>query len=263
VAEVAGSIYAELMRRIHGTNIYSGFAPTFAEDRQGWNSEHTSFDEIIGGLRPSVVIDVGTWKGASTIYLADLMKKHGLPGAVIGVDTFLGSVEHWDRKSAFSGLIPFRFGMPMLYEQFLSNVVRCGAQDRIVPLAQTARVAGELLHRLGIQAGLIHIDASHDYPYLLGDPDARRFSGRRRLQSGLARRHPRREPVRRGKIRPGPQQQAEMDHPQGTVRREYFDMIALMSWPGVSRPSTPNPMHVNGRPPPPIKPACATPATAP
>ncbi|HEX3990650.1 MAG TPA: class I SAM-dependent methyltransferase [Acetobacteraceae bacterium] len=169
MAEAAGSIHAEIMRRIHGTNIYSGFAPTFAEDLQGWNSEHTSFEEIISGLRPSVVIDVGVWKGASTIYLANVMKRHGLAGAVIGVDTFLGSVEHWDPKSAFSGLIPFRFGMPMLYEQFLSNVVRCGAQDRIVPLAQTSMVAGELMRRLGIRAGLIHIDASHDYEDVLQD----------------------------------------------------------------------------------------------
>ncbi len=157
------------MRRIHGTDIYSGFTPTFAEDRQGWNSTHASFDEIIRGLRPSVVIDVGVWKGASTIYLADLMKQNGVPGVVIGVDTFLGSVEHWDRTSGFAGHIPFRFGLPMLYEQFLSNVVRCGARDRIVPLAQTSTVAGELLRRLGVHAGLIHIDASHDYADVLQD----------------------------------------------------------------------------------------------
>ena len=59
--------------------------------------------------------------------------------------------------------------MPLLYEQFLSNVIRCGAQDRIVPLAQTSMVAGELLRRLGVRAGLIHIDASHDYQDVLQD----------------------------------------------------------------------------------------------
>ncbi len=64
VAEAAGSVYTELMRRIHGTNVYAGFVPTFAEDRQGWNSEHASFDEVIRGVRPGIVIDVGVWKGA-------------------------------------------------------------------------------------------------------------------------------------------------------------------------------------------------------
>jgi predicted O-methyltransferase YrrM len=169
VAQSEGLIQAEIMNRIHGTNIYIGFVPTFAEDRQGWNSEHTSLEEIIRGLRPSVVIDVGAWKGASTIYLADLMKRNGIVGTVIAVDTFLGSVEHWDKNSGFAGLIPHRFGMPLLYEQFLSNVVRCGAQDRIVPLAMTSAGAGALLRRLGIQAGLIYIDASHDYEDVLRD----------------------------------------------------------------------------------------------
>jgi predicted O-methyltransferase YrrM len=157
------------MRRIHGTDIYAGFVPTFPEDRQGWNSEHAAFEEIIRGLRPDVVIDVGAWKGASTIYLADIMKRNAVAGTVIAVDTFLGSVEHWDKTSGFAGLIPHRFGMPLLYEQFLSNVVRCGAQDRIVPLALTSAGGGVLLRRLGIQAGLIHIDASHDYEDVLRD----------------------------------------------------------------------------------------------
>jgi hypothetical protein len=88
---------------------------------------------------------------------------------VIAIDTFLGSVEHWDPNSGFAGLIPHRFGMPLLYEQFLSNVVRCGAQDRIVPLALTSSAGGVLLRRMGIQAGLIHIDASHDYEDVLRD----------------------------------------------------------------------------------------------
>ena len=157
------------MHRIHGNNIYAGFVPTLAEDRQGWNSEHPSFDEIIRGTRPGIVIDVGVWKGGSTIYLADLLKRHGIPGAVVAVDTFLGSIEHWDRRSGLANLLPRRFGMPLLYEQFLSNVVRCGAWDRIVPLALTSTAAGLLLHRIGIRAGLIHIDASHEYEDVLRD----------------------------------------------------------------------------------------------
>jgi SAM-dependent methyltransferase len=157
------------MNRIHGTDIYAGFVATFPDDRQGWNSQHPSFEEIIRKLRPSVVIDVGVWKGGSTIYLADLLRRNAGGGAVIGVDTFLGSVEHWDRGSGFAGLIPFRHGLPVLYEQFLSNVVRCGVRDWVVPLAQTSTVAAELLRRLGVQAGLIHIDASHAYEDVLRD----------------------------------------------------------------------------------------------
>jgi SAM-dependent methyltransferase len=169
VADQPGPSYRELMRRIHGVNIYAGFTPMLAEDRQGWNSQHPSFEEIIRKTRPDLVIDVGVWKGASTILLADLLRQHGINGAVIGIDTFLGSVEHWDRSSGFAGLIQHRFGRPLLYEQFLSNVVLAGAHDRIVPLAQTTTIAGVLLARIGVQAGLIHIDASHEYEDVLRD----------------------------------------------------------------------------------------------
>lgn len=169
MADQTGSMFTEIMRRLHGVNIYNGFAPTFPEDRQGWNSEHPAFDEIIRGDRPAIIVDVGVWKGASTIYLADLLKRYDINGTVIGVDTFLGSVEHSDRNSGFAGLIPYRFGMPLLYDQFLSNVVRCGAHDRIVPLPQTSAIAGLLLARIGVRAGLIHIDASHEYDDVLHD----------------------------------------------------------------------------------------------
>lgn len=169
MSDQPGATFSALMRQIHGDNIYAGYVATFPEDQQGWNSVHHTFEEIIRARRPSVVIDVGVWKGASTIYLADLMKRHGVDGAVIAVDTFLGSVEHWDRTSGFSGLVPHRFGMPLLYEQFLSNVVRRGMQDRIVPLPQTTTTAAALLSRLGVRAGLIHIDASHEFEDVLRD----------------------------------------------------------------------------------------------
>jgi predicted O-methyltransferase YrrM len=169
VAEHPGSTFLELMRRIHGVNIYTGFTPAMAEDRQGWNSQHPALAEIIQKARPDIVIDVGVWKGASTIFLAELMKRSGIDGAVIAVDSFLGNVEHWDPNSGFAGLIPHRFGRPLLYEQFLSNVMRAGAQDRIVPLPQTTAIAGALLGRIGVQAGLIHVDASHEYDDVLRD----------------------------------------------------------------------------------------------
>lgn len=172
MVEQTGSVHREVMQRIHGSDVYAGFVPMFPEDRQGWNSQHPVFDQIIRAIRPGIVVDVGVWKGASTIYLAELMKSTGIAGTVIAVDTFLGSVEHWDRNSGFAALIPRRFGMPLLYEQFLSNVVRCGAQDRVVPLPQTSTTASLLLRRVGVQAGLIHIDASHEYEDVLRDARA-------------------------------------------------------------------------------------------
>ena len=52
--------------------------------------------------------------------------------------------------------MPCKNGRPLLYEQFLTNVVRTGMQDFIVPLPQSSEHAVIILSRLGIRAGLIY-----------------------------------------------------------------------------------------------------------
>lgn len=161
--------HAEIMKLIHGTNVYAGYVPLLSEDTSGWNSQHPLFDGVVAGIRPGVVIDVGVWKGGSTIHLAELLLRNGVIGTVISVDTFLGSLEHWDRNSDLFNMVYRRNGMPLLYDQFMSNIVRRGVADYVVPLPQTSTTAALLLRRLGIQAGLIHIDASHEYEDVLKD----------------------------------------------------------------------------------------------
>jgi hypothetical protein len=161
-----------LMDQIHGTDVYAGFVPLLAADLQGWNSQHGCFRDIIGSIRPDTVIDVGVWKGGSTIFLANIMRDNCIDGAVIGVDSFLGSPDHSYKDSNVYGLIARQFGRPLLYEQFLANVIRYEAQGIIVPFAQSTENAAHVLLRLGVKAGLIHIDAAHDYESVLRDSRA-------------------------------------------------------------------------------------------
>jgi hypothetical protein len=91
-----------------------------------------------------------------------------LDGAVIAIDTFLGSPEHWD-PNYLGHLMQRQHGRLLLYEQFLSNVLHTGTQDLIVPLAQTSESAAVILSRLQVCAGLIHIDAAHDYESIFRD----------------------------------------------------------------------------------------------
>ena len=101
--------------------------------------------------------------------MAELLRTNDVPGTVISVDTFLGSLEHWNRDSELFDMIQRRNGMPLLYDQFLSNIVRHGITGYVVPLPQTSTTAALLLRRLGIRAGLIHIDASHEYDDVVKD----------------------------------------------------------------------------------------------
>lgn len=168
------SAASEVMRLIHGVDVYDGVRPTLPADLQGWNSEHPVFRRMFELVRPRIVLDVGVWKGRSSLHLAALMREFGIDGAVISIDSFLGSPEHWLIDAPdFRQSLAFAHGLPRLYDQFVSNVLREGGTDLIVPLAQTSANAATILDHLGIRAGLVHVDAGHDHDSVLGD--ARRF----------------------------------------------------------------------------------------
>jgi hypothetical protein len=156
-----------LMQAIHGTDVYAGLDPVLPSDLQGWNSSHPIFNEIISNDRPSVIFDVGVWKGGSTISLANLVRENGDDGVIVAIDTFLGSPEHWDRTGQWDNFQ--KNGRPLLYEQFLSNVLRAGFQDLVIPLPQTSENAAVILTNRGISAKLIHIDAAHEYDPVMRD----------------------------------------------------------------------------------------------
>jgi predicted O-methyltransferase YrrM len=165
-------VAANVMQKLHGADIYQSYFPGFAEDLQGWNSQHPMMAEIVTRERPQVIFDVGVWKGGSTLFLAELLRKAEIDGVVISVDTFLGSPEHWIPGTTLNRLMPRGNGQPLLYRQFLSNVVHRGMQGYVVPLPQTSINAAIILRRLEIQADMIHIDAAHEYEAVLQDARA-------------------------------------------------------------------------------------------
>ncbi|MCQ4159388.1 class I SAM-dependent methyltransferase [Roseomonas sp. GC11] len=171
------SLARELCLKLYGEDPFAGYVPDLPADLQGWNSTHPTLARLVQEVRPRVILDVGVWKGASVNFLCQAMAKAGVEGAVIAIDTFLGSPEHWNRERPdriFESL-RLRHGLPGLYWQFLSNMVHRGLQDRVVPLAQTSENAAPILRRLKVKADLIHIDAAHEYEPVLRD--ARLFWG--------------------------------------------------------------------------------------
>jgi cephalosporin hydroxylase len=82
-------------RRYDGMNWHA-----IQPDRQGWASDNPCFAELIDELRPSLVIEVGSWKGASLLEMARATTSLGLPTQFICVDTWLGSnPELWLHKT--------------------------------------------------------------------------------------------------------------------------------------------------------------------
>ncbi|WP_342108661.1 class I SAM-dependent methyltransferase [Methylobacterium sp. SI9] len=137
-------------------------------DLQGWRSIHPYLEEAVIAVRPRVVIEIGTWKGASALFLARTMAEHDVAGSVIAVDTWLGAVDHWADAALFAELAT-EHGYPSLYRTFLANVVREGMTDRIVPLPLDSVNAAELLRLRGIAADVIHLDAGHEEASVAAD----------------------------------------------------------------------------------------------
>ena len=80
------------------------------------------FDEIIPFLRPTIIVEVGVWKGAATIHMAELLRRHGhSPAWSIAVDTWLGSWEHWLNDPWFADL-QLKSGRPDMQRVFMNNV---------------------------------------------------------------------------------------------------------------------------------------------
>jgi len=158
-----------VMQKLYAHDIWDGYAPTSsAGDVEGWHGNHPSLQRVSHITGDKVVIDVGVWKGQSTITMARAIKEAGIDGCVIAIDTFLGSAEHWEGE-AFGQNFTRQIGMPDLYQMFLSNVYHAGVQDYVVPMPQTSTTAALILQRRNITASVIHIDAGHGYLDVLRD----------------------------------------------------------------------------------------------
>lgn len=138
-------------------------------DVQGWGHEDEIFDYVIRHWAPRVIVEVGSWKGASAIRMADLQKSYGIDGLVVCVDTWLGSNESLWRVAENRNMLMLRHGMPGMFAQFVANVVATGNAERIRHLPMTSSCAAELLRLESLTADAIYIDAGHQEDEVYAD----------------------------------------------------------------------------------------------
>ncbi|MEJ0017019.1 MAG: CmcI family methyltransferase [Acetobacteraceae bacterium] len=161
--EVRGLLFSE--------DPYADYAPTLPRDLQGWDSENSVFKSIISEVKPKLIVEVGTWKGASAIHMAKLCRQLGLSTEIVCVDTWLGNWQHWARKDGVGSRVDLRLknGFPGLYHQFLSNVVHENMQDIITPLPLTGIAGARLFAAYKLKPQVIYIDGDHEYESAISD----------------------------------------------------------------------------------------------
>jgi predicted O-methyltransferase YrrM len=154
---------AEKFKTIGLTRDYSELNfEDLAPDLQGWGSTNAVFQTAFEMIKPLLVFEVGTWKGASLCHMASLAKKMELPTEFICIDTWLGSNAILWTNSDFRKSLMLKGGYPTMFRQFIKNIHSWHIEDRVYPLPMTSSSAHHLLQHLKIVPDLIYIDAGHE-----------------------------------------------------------------------------------------------------
>lgn len=142
---------------------FEGFSVVPDTKLWGWNGDRELFTELIVDVKPSLIIEVGSWMGqsASTMARACQMNPETEDTVVICVDTWLGSKEHW-RDPELIHHLELVNGYPTFFLRFMTNMVNAGVQDNIVPVPMPSQIAASYLKDFSLKADLIYIDGSHD-----------------------------------------------------------------------------------------------------
>jgi len=160
-----GDFTGKVRPLLHRIDPYEGFEwQSYPGDASGWGSDSPAFGELVSEIRPTRIIEVGTWKGGSALTLADHTARLGLDTEIICVDTWLGALEMWTDLDdpERHGALALKHGYPTLYFQFLSNVCRAGRQDAITPFPVPSVTAAQWFALRDVRADMIYIDGSHE-----------------------------------------------------------------------------------------------------
>jgi len=112
--------------------------------------DEVMLDLLIRKRNVRTIVEVGSWVGASTLFMA---KRLPQGGKLYAIDTWLGCPEQQYRDYA-KGMLP------TLYEQFLSNVIHEKLDHVIHPMQMTSLEGAETLRGV-VEPDLVFIDALH------------------------------------------------------------------------------------------------------
>ncbi|GMI66741.1 hypothetical protein like AT1G01180 [Hibiscus trionum] len=160
-----------LDRVFNNTSPYTNFPPPYlaaflrGKRIKGWGSNGAVFEHLIERVKPRVIIEVGTFLGASALHMVNVTRKLGLQTQILCVDDFRGWPGFRDRFKDINMIN----GDVLLLQQFMQNVVYFNATGSVLPVPFSTGSGLEKLCEWGITADLIEIDAGHDFISAWGD----------------------------------------------------------------------------------------------
>jgi predicted O-methyltransferase YrrM len=135
------------------------------ESIQGWldpNAGGVLYQFAAQNAPNGNVVELGSWKGRSTAWLAFGVMDRG-KGSVVAVDTWAGT-----QTETLHAQLLERYGPDQLYEEFLGNLRGLGLEAQVEPWRMDTLAAARRWDR-GASIGVLHIDASHEYADVRAD----------------------------------------------------------------------------------------------
>lgn len=135
-------------------------------DIQGWFDWQRIYDEQLTGFGDAKckVAEVGCWKGRSTVYFADEIKRRLKNVTLYAVDTWRGNADEPDMKAMIDA------ANGDIYPEFIRNINRCGVADYIVPMRMPSVEAAKQFK--DGELAFVFIDAGHSYEDVSADLEA-------------------------------------------------------------------------------------------
>lgn len=128
---------------------------------QGWFYCPEFYQHVVNQLpQDAAIVEIGTWRGRSTCFLAECIKRSGKSVKFWAVDTFEGSNEA-AHKETISGMATD------LYTDFVANLKMCQVDDVVTPLRSTSTAASQQFQDQFLD--FVMIDGSHDYESVRAD----------------------------------------------------------------------------------------------
>ena len=125
-------------------------------DDEAWSLHRLA--ATLPGTAPATVVEIGSWKGRSTIALATGIGARPGKGVVIAVDPHQGGHAHR------------MLGEEDTFDQFVANLRGAGVADLVQPIRAASTAArGRVPDR---SVDLLFVDGSHEIEHVLADIDA-------------------------------------------------------------------------------------------
>jgi predicted O-methyltransferase YrrM len=133
---------------------------------QGWVSEDSRrllYQLVVDRMPPGAVVELGSWRGLSTVWLAAGAIDRGDGTRLYAVDTWVG--EGWP------GYAPFlaEYAPDQLFQEFIGNLEQAGVREAVEPIRATTQRAAK---GWTTPIGLLFIDANHAYEAVRADLEA-------------------------------------------------------------------------------------------